>query len=100
MKTLLFLTFAALLIICSCHDKDVCDSGTINVSNHSNFIYDIYINGVKQNTLAPGGVAGYDLLNAIYIVKATPVEGQNGSPLEYIFNSELSGCDTKEVIIP
>jgi hypothetical protein len=104
MKILSVLTFAGLLLYCSCstNKANECNgvNGTLKITNNADFKYDIYINDVKKGTLAAGGNSTWPLTEDYYAIKAIQAEGVNGTPLQYTWNPLVTACGSTGVSIP
>lgn len=104
MKILSLLTFAALLLFCSCgSNKDnECRgvTGTLKITNQSDFKYDIYINDVIKGTLSAGAFASWPLAEDYYVTRVVQAEGVDGTPMEYTWNALVTACGSTEYTIP
>ncbi len=104
MKTLPFLTFVILLLICSCSaNKDnECSgvTGTLKITNNSDYKYDIYINDVKKGTLSAGANASWPFTEDYYVTRVVQAEGVDGTPVEHTWNAFVTACGSTEYTIP
>ena len=100
MKNLSIIALAFVAFTLGSCKKEKCDKGTVRMSNNSNELYNVYIDGTFKESLNGKTFKEYDLPEGTHQVKAVQQDGYLFFPTVKETTVNVYGCEETEFIFP